>query len=59
VNVAQEVVGYDEAKARAKTLLIHDTIAEIIDRAEKLKAPTHKVADMLVEERLAAAVRKR
>jgi leucine dehydrogenase len=59
VNVAQEVVGYDEAKARAKTLLIHDTIAEIIDRAEKLKAPTHKVADMLVEERLAAAARHR
>jgi leucine dehydrogenase len=59
VNVAQEVVGYDEAKARAKTLLIHDTIAEIIDRAEKLKAPTHKVADMLVEERLASAARQR
>ncbi len=59
VNVAQEVVGYDEKKARDKTLLIHDTIAEIIDRAEKLKAPTHKVADMLVEERLAVAVRQR
>jgi len=59
VNVAQEVVGYDEAKARAKTLHIHDTIAEIIDRSEKLKAPTYKVADMLVEERLAAATRKR
>jgi leucine dehydrogenase len=55
VNVAQEVAGYDEAKSRAKTLLIHDTIAEIIDRSEKLQAPTHKVADMLVEERLAAA----
>jgi len=55
VNVAQEVVGYDEAKARAKTMAIHDTIAEIIDRSEKLKAPTYKVADMLVEERLAAA----
>lgn len=55
VNVAQEVVGYDEAKARAKTLAIHETIAEIIDRSEKLKAPTYKVADMLVEERLAAA----
>jgi leucine dehydrogenase len=52
-------VGYDEAKARAKTLHIHDTIAEIIDRSEKLKAPTYKVADMLVEERLAAATRKR
>jgi leucine dehydrogenase len=59
VNVAQEVVGYDEAKSRAKTLLIHDTIAEIIDRSEKLQAPTHKVADMLVEERLAAAARAR
>ena len=55
VNVAQEVVGYDEAKSRAKTLQIHDTIAEIIDRSEKLKAPTYKVADMLVEERLASA----
>jgi leucine dehydrogenase len=55
VNVAQEVVGYDAAKARAKTLLIHDTIAEIIERSEKLAAPTHKVADMMVEERLAQA----
>jgi leucine dehydrogenase len=54
VNVAQEVVGYDEAKSRAKTLQIHDTIAEIIERSEKLGAPTYKVADMLVEERLAA-----
>jgi leucine dehydrogenase len=55
INVAQEAVGYDEKKAREKTLLIHDTIAEIVDRSEKLKAPTYKVADMLVEERLAAA----
>jgi leucine dehydrogenase len=53
--VAQEAVGYDEKKARDKTLRIHDTIAEIVDRSEKLKAPTHKVADMMVEERLAAA----
>ncbi len=55
INVAQEAVGYDERKAREKTLQIHGTIAEIVDRSEKLKAPTHKVADMLVEERLAAA----
>ncbi|HEY3816587.1 MAG TPA: amino acid dehydrogenase [Polyangiaceae bacterium] len=55
INVAQEAVGYDEKKARDKTLRIHDTIAEIVDRSEKLKAPTHKVADMMVEERLAAA----
>jgi leucine dehydrogenase len=55
INVAQEAVGYDEKKAREKTLKIHGTIAEIVDRSEKLKAPTYKVADMLVEERLAAA----
>lgn len=57
INVAQEAGGYDEQKARDKTMRIHDTIAEIVDRSEKLKAPTYKVADMLVEERL-AAVRK-
>src|SRR5580700_5598683 len=55
VNVAQEVAGYDEKAARAKTLEIHGTISEIVQRSEKLKAPTHKVADMMVEERLAAA----
>jgi len=55
INVAQEAVGYDEKKAREKTLKIHDTIAEIVDRSEALKAPTHKVADMLAEERLAVA----
>ena len=55
VNVAQEVVGYDEAKARDKTLKIYDTLTEIFQRSDKLKAPTYKVADMLVEERLAKA----
>jgi leucine dehydrogenase len=55
VNVAQEVVGYDEKKSREKTLQIKDTITEIVARSEKLKAPTYKVADMLVEERLAVA----
>jgi leucine dehydrogenase len=55
INVAQEVVGYDEKLARAKTMNIHETIAEIVQRSEKLKAPTYKVADMMVEERLAAA----
>jgi len=55
INVAQEAVGYDEKKAREGTMKIRDTIAEIVERSEKLKAPTYKVADMLVEERLAAA----
>ena len=55
INVAQEVVGYDEARRARKTMKIYDTIAEIVERSEKLKAPTYKVADMIVEERLAAA----
>jgi leucine dehydrogenase len=54
VNVAQEVKGYDAALAREKTLAIYDTMMEIFERSKKLGAPTHKVADMMVEERLAA-----
>ena len=55
INVAQEALGYDEKIARDKTMKIRETIAEIVERSERLKAPTYKVADMLVEERLAAA----
>jgi leucine dehydrogenase len=53
VNVAQEVLGYDEKRSRDKTAKIYDTIWEIATRSEKLKAPTYRVADMMVEERLA------
>jgi leucine dehydrogenase len=55
VNVAQEVLGYDEDKSRQKTLKIYDTIMDIAERSAKLKAPTYRVADIMVEERLAAA----
>ena len=54
VNVAQEVKGYDAKAARDRTLKIYDTIWEICDRSKKLGAPTYKVADILVEEKLAA-----
>ncbi len=53
VNVAQEVLGYDATKARAKTLEIYDTIFEIGDRSKKTGTPTYRIADMLVEEKLA------
>lgn len=55
VNVAQEVKGYDAKAARERTLQIYDTIFEICDRSKKLAAPTYKVADIMVEEKLAAA----
>ena len=55
VNVAQEVKGYDPKLAREKTLQIYDTILEIADRSAKTGTPTYRIADMLVEEKLAAA----
>jgi len=57
VNVAQEVLGYDEKKSRAKTMQIYDTIFEIADRSQKTGTPTYRIADMMVEEKLAAATR--
>ncbi len=59
VNVAQEVLGYDAKKARDKTLEIYDTIFEIADRSRKTGAPTYRIADMLVEEKLALVSRSR
>jgi leucine dehydrogenase len=53
VNVAQEVLGYDAGKSREKTLQIFDTIYEIADRSAKTGTPTYRIADMIVEEKLA------
>lgn len=54
VNVAQEVLGYDAEKSRDKTMKIYDTIFEIAERSARTGAATYKIADMLVEEKLAA-----
>lgn len=53
VNVAQEVLGYDAAKSRDKTMKIYDTILDISERSAKTGTPAYKVADMIVEEKLA------
>ena len=55
INVAHEVKGYDPKAARERTMKIYDTIWEICERSKKLGAPTWKVADMIAEEKLAAA----
>ncbi|MEJ7596808.1 MAG: Glu/Leu/Phe/Val dehydrogenase family protein [Kofleriaceae bacterium] len=57
INVAQEAKGYDAKIARDKTLKIYDTILDICERSKKLAAPTYKVADILVEEKLGAVAR--
>ena len=54
INVAQEAKGYDANAARTQTLKIFDTILDIAQRSERTQTPTYRVADILVEERLAA-----
>ncbi len=53
VNVAMEVTGYDAQRSRERVMLIYDTIYEIADRSRKSLTPTYRVADLMVEERLA------
>jgi leucine dehydrogenase len=53
VNVAQEVLGYDAKISSDKVLKIYDTIWDIADRSKRLDSPTYKVADRIVEEKLA------
>jgi leucine dehydrogenase len=57
VNVAQEILGYDAEKARARTLKIFDTIFEIAERARRAMTPTDIIANKMVEERLSRAAR--
>ena len=45
--------GYDEKASREKVLAIHDTILEIVERAKATNVPSYRVADLIVEERLA------
>ncbi len=57
INVAQEVLGYDADRSRANTLKIYDTIYDIAERSQKLQAPTYRVADIMVEEKLSVVGR--
>lgn len=53
VNVAAEVTGYDADKSRERVMKIYDTIFEIAERSRKTMTPTYRVADLMVEEKLA------
>ncbi|MBK8255153.1 MAG: Glu/Leu/Phe/Val dehydrogenase [Polyangiaceae bacterium] len=55
INVAQEVVGYNATISRDRTLKIYDTIHEIAERSMSTLTPTYRVADLMVEEKLARA----
>lgn len=53
INVAEEVLGYQAEVAREKTMKVYNTIYEIAERSMKGQIPTYRVADMMVEEKLA------
>lgn len=53
INVAIEIEGYDADKSRAQTMKIYDTVLEIAQRSRETKTPTYRVADLIVEEKLA------
>lgn len=53
INVAAEVSGYDAERARARTMKIYETIHDIGERSLKTLTPTYRVADLMVEEKLA------
>jgi len=57
INVASEVAGYDEEDVRRRVHALYDLIWEIAERAEAAMQPTHRVADTIAQERLAAAAR--
>jgi leucine dehydrogenase len=55
IHVALGLTKTDQAEVRDQVLTIHDTIAQISDRALKSGQPPHVIADTMVQERLDAA----
>jgi leucine dehydrogenase len=58
INVALELEGYDPEKARAQTMRVYDTIYQIAERSQASLTPSYRVADLTVEETLAAAAKR-
>lgn len=52
INVAEEVAGYDESRARERTLGIYDTIHSIAQRALAEGGLPHEIAEAMVKARL-------
>jgi leucine dehydrogenase len=57
IHVAQETAGYDAAKVEERSAKIYDTILEILERSRLAQCSAQRVADAMVEERLARGPR--
>lgn len=55
INVADELKGYDQARAMKKVETIYDNLMEIFEISKRDQIPSHIAADRMVEERIAVA----
>ena len=52
INISHEGRAYSRDEAMAHCVRIHDTLAEIFERAKRESRPTNEIADQLAEERI-------
>ena len=53
----REMLGWDEARTRAKVDALYDTLLNIFKLAAREKIPTYRAADRLAEQKLAAPLK--
>lgn len=59
INVADELKGYDRARALRKAARIQDAVARVLQISKEEKIPTYVAADRMAERRIARAKEKR
>jgi leucine dehydrogenase len=52
INVAEEICGYDEERAKRKTAAIKDVLLKVLAAARDQGIPTHAAADRFAEQRI-------
>jgi leucine dehydrogenase len=58
INVADELHGYDRARAKAKTSKIYDTLLEVFAIARNERISTHEASNHVAENRIAMKAKK-
>ncbi|GAB3791500.1 Glu/Leu/Phe/Val family dehydrogenase [Virgibacillus kimchii] len=59
INVADELIGYNQARAMKKVETIYNSLSKVFEIARRDHIPTHTAADRMVEERIASLKRSR
>ncbi|MFA1821592.1 Glu/Leu/Phe/Val dehydrogenase [Virgibacillus oceani] len=59
INVADELNGYNQARAMKKVETIYDSLSKVFEIARRDHIPTHVAADRMAEERIASMKKSR